>query len=35
MYGIPEDLAIAILRLREKIFLMIWYSRKLEINTKI
>ena len=35
MYGIPEDLAIAILHLREKTFLMIWYRRKLEINTKI
>jgi hypothetical protein len=35
MYGILEDLAIAILRRREKTFLMRWYSRKLEINSKI
>ena len=35
MYGIPGDLVIAMLHPREKTFLMIWYRRKLEINTKI
>jgi hypothetical protein len=34
MYGIPEDLGIATLRLREKTFLMIWYSKKLEITPR-